>query len=108
MPAGPQLKLNFDGDFVFNTRSNYEQCIHKPCSHEKNADVYVKHNDKIEKGKIIGTPLNEEEDLFYIQLDNHDIHPFMVSDIHLTNLVPRAKGMDHLFVGRRPTNTQPI
>ena len=85
MPAGPQFKLNFDGDFVFNTRSDYEQCTHKPCSHEKNADIYVKYNDKIEKGKIIDTPMNKEEDPFYIQLDNHDIHPFMVSDIHLSN-----------------------
>ena len=85
MPAGPQFQLPFDGDFIFNTRSDYESCIHRPCSHEANTSVYIKQNTEYIKGAIIDTPFNEENDPFYIQLVTNDIVPVMLSDIHLSD-----------------------
>lgn len=81
LPSGPQFSLTFDGNFVFNTRADLENSQHRPTSHENNTKVYVTIGDKTHKGTVIDTPINENTDPYYIQLDNNDIIEAMTSDI---------------------------
>ena len=92
LPSGPQFALAFDGDFVFNTRTDLENSQHRPTSHEHNTKVYVSIGESTERGTIIDTPINENTDPYYIQLENNDIIEAMTSDISESN--PNAEPSD--------------
>ena len=81
LPAGPQFNLAFDADFVFNTRADLDNSIHRPTSHESNSTVYVTLDGHTSRGVIIDPPINENTDPFFVQLDNDDIVEVMSSSI---------------------------
>ena len=84
LPSGPQFKLAFDSDFIFNSRADLDNSIHCPTSHETNSTVFVTVLDDTSprQGIIIQPPINENTDPYTIQLENDDVIELMTSDIH--------------------------
>ena len=81
LPSGPQFNLPFDGNFVFNTRADLKKSQHSPTSHETNTKVYVTLDGTTQHGTVIDTPINKNNDPYYIELDNNDIIEVMSSDL---------------------------
>ena len=100
LPAGPQFNLQFNADFVFNTRADLENSQHRPPSHENNKKVYVTIDSTTEQGTVIKTPINKNTDPFIVQLASNDIVKVKTENITDTN--PTATPSDI-----PPTTTDP-
>lgn len=73
LPSGRQFNLPYNGNFVFNTRTDLENSKHQPTSHENNTKVFVTIDGETTRGTVIDTPIDKNKDPYYIQLDNNDI-----------------------------------
>lgn len=92
LPSGPEFGVSFDGNFVFNTQTVLENSKHRPTLKKNNTKVYVTLDRKTNRGTIIDTPINENTDPYFIQMDNNDIVEVMTSDISETD--PNASPSD--------------
>ncbi len=68
-PAGPHFGETYDGDFIFNTKSDVED-IHRPPSHQENEVCYVPDENNpntYHRSIILSIPINEDTEPYTIQ-----------------------------------------
>ena len=82
-PPGPHFDQHYDGDFIFNLKSDDNQAIHQPPSHEENSTIYFQTTPgSYTAGTILSIPINEETEPYIIQqTDTGDIHEMLADEI---------------------------
>ena len=82
LPSGPQFQQQFDGAFIFNTRSGQDN-IHRPLAHEDNDKIFFKNaNGTHDEATIIFTPFDDTSEPYTVQVtSNGSLHEFMGSEL---------------------------
>lgn len=97
LPSGPQFKENFDGSFIFNTKSGQDN-IHRPMTHEDKDKVYFKNKEgTYDVATIVFSPFDDTTEPYTVQtLSNGSLHKFMTSDLldHNPNNLPSDKSTE--------------
>ena len=81
-PAGPHFDQQYDGDFIFNTKSALS-VIHRPPTHDENATVYYEDDGCYHKATILNIPIKDDTEPYTVQ-DNTtgDIKQLLAEDLH--------------------------
>jgi deoxyuridine 5'-triphosphate nucleotidohydrolase len=81
-PAGPQFGEQYEGDFIFNTKSALS-AIHRPPSHEENETVYYNHDDgSYHPAKVLSVPIEDDTQPYTIQdTVSGDIHEYLGEEL---------------------------
>lgn len=81
-PAGPQFAQQYEGDFIFTTKSARE-IVHIKPQHESNAKAYYKDEDStFQPVRILDVPIDEEIDPYTVQhIETGDILQVMHMDL---------------------------
>ena len=67
-PSGPQFRLQYDGSYSITQKST--QPIHQQPQHEMNEKVFVKVGNKYKKAVILRIPLDEDDNIHTVQVQN--------------------------------------
>jgi len=81
--AGPTFNLPYDGGFHFNKYCESNVKI-RPPTYTPESYVYIKHNERYIKCKVITVPMIEN-DIYTLQLPNGTMHQTQESHIHSIN-----------------------
>ncbi len=84
-PAGPHFGETYDGDFIFNTKSDIDD-IHQAPSHQEDSICYVpdeEDNSIFQRSIILTVPINEDTEPYTIQeIDSGHIREVMSDILH--------------------------
>jgi deoxyuridine 5'-triphosphate nucleotidohydrolase len=99
-PSGPQFNEKFDGDFIFNIKSDYKYHHLKP-THATNDTVYVKgSNDSYFEATILAPPDSSDNPIYTVQCTDTDdiiqITPEEICD-HNPNSLPTDDNSTSMF-----------
>ncbi len=83
-PSGPHFNQTYEGDFIFNLKSDLEQPIHHPPAHEENSSAWLKlpDFDHHQEVKILSIPIDDENDPYIVQhIESGDIHEVLPNEL---------------------------
>ena len=84
-PGGPQFEERYDGNFIFNTKTD-EYHYHLVPTHEQGDTKYMKKGESLIPVKILNAPVNPNTDSYVVQgLDTGNIMEVSHEDIEDSN-----------------------